>query len=385
MGAYTAVVYQTTTGRVLYDVDLVADPGWATALNGWDDSWQVVTPLQNRADATKVREWAERWFCSVAVLWDDVVCQAGPITQNPEFGFTEDLPTITVSGKGFWENLNQRTLHARTWNPATAPISDVTADLAVTDSLPNIAINIVYHATSMVSRDGSALPVDYAALVASDSNTRTYHGWEAASAGQRLQELTQVENGPDVYFRPYLTNVAGVRYVRHQMLVGTPYLVQSGLPLKFDLGSSMVDLGVAGDSSPMVTTSFVKGTGNEAGQLFGYATSTGLTSKGWPLLDQVDSSHASASEQSTLNSWARANVTQYGRKLEQWKPRVRLDSEPRFGSYVPGHFGSYVVNDHPWIPDGTYTARILGVSSSGGAGDGVPIAEHQIEAIPATS
>lgn len=386
MSEYTAVVYQTTTGRVLYDIDLAADPSWSVALNGWNDGWQVATPLTDRATATKVREWAERWYCSVAILWDDVVCQAGPITQNPEFGFIDEMPVVIVTGKGFWENLNQRVLHERNWNPALVPITDPTADLSITNSLGNIAITIVFHGTTMVYRPGSGLPLDMAALdPAGGTNVRNYRGYETASVGQRLQELTQVENGPDIYFRPSLTTVSGVRYIRHLMMAGFPYLVQGGAPPLFDLGSSMADLGIVADSSPLITTSFVKGTGNEAGQLYGYATSADLTTKGWPLLDQVDSSHSSASDPTTLSSWARANVAQYSRKVEQWKPRIRLDSEPMFGTYVPGHFGSYVVNDHPWIPDGTYTSRILGVSSAGTSEDEVPMVEHQIEAIQLAS
>lgn len=386
MSEYTAVVYKTVSGQVLYDIDLAASPSWSVALNGWDDHWQISTPLTDRATATKVREWAERWLCSVAILWDDIVCQAGPITQNPEFGFINDQPVLTVTGKGMWENLNQRVLHDRNWNPATAAITDSTADLSVTNSLGNIAITIVFHGITMVNRAGSALPLDVAALdLAGGTNVRNYRGFETASVGQRLQELTQVENGPDIYFQPYLTTVGGVRFIRHQMMVGTPYLLQGGDPPKFDLGSSMIDLGVVGDSSPMVTTSFVKGTGNETGQLFGYATSPDLINKGWPLLDYVDSSHSSASDPTTLSSWARANVAQFGRKLEQWKPRIVLDSEPRFGTYIPGHFGSYVVNDHPWVPDGTYTSRILGIASATLSEDEVPTIEHQIEAIPLTS
>lgn len=383
MPEYTALVYQTTTGRVLYDIDLVNDPTWAASLNGSDERWQLAAPLTDRAASTKVREWAERWYSSVAILWDGVVCQAGPITQNPELGVVNDLPVALVSGKGFWENLNQRVLHNNTWNPSTG-ITSTTADLTIVDSLPNIARTIVDEATSMTVRAGSALPVDLPAAIASDTNTRTYHGWETASAGQRLQELTQVENGPDVLFRPYVTTISGVRYVRHQMIVGNPYLLQAGDPPKFDLGASMVDVGVAGDSSPMITTAFVKGSGNEAGQLYGYATSADLTTKGWPLLDFVDSSHSSASDPSTLASWARADIAQFSRKFEQWKPVVLLDSDPKFGTYMPGHFGSYVINDHPWIPDGTYTSRILGYSSAG-SGDGVPVIEHQIEAVQVTS
>jgi hypothetical protein len=381
MPEYTAVVYQTTTGRVLYDIDLTEDPTWSAVLNGVG-TWQVTTPLEDAADRARCREWAERWFCSVAVLWDGQVCQAGPITENPDVSTSDGLPTLVVTGKGFWENLNQRLCHSRTWNPGSARITSSAADLTINDSLPNIARELMFQATNMTVRQGSALPLDLPTAVASDANTRTYRGYEMATFGQRLQELTQVDGGPDIYFQGYLTMVSGVRYVRHRALIGAPYLAQGGNPLLFDLGSSMAGLEVQGDNSPLITSAFVKGTGNEAGQLYGYATSAGLIGNGWPMLDYVDSSHGSAQVQSTLDSWALADVAQFGRKLEQWKPRIMLSSEPKIGTYIPGHFGTYVINDHPWVPDGSFTARILGYSSAGSQDDQPAMIEHQIESVP---
>jgi hypothetical protein len=168
------------------------------------------------------------------------------------------------------------------------------------------------------------------------------------------------------------------------MLIGIPYLVQSGTALLFDLGGSCTDIVVSADSSPLATSAFVKGAGNEAGQLYGYAASAALPNLGWPLLDFVDSAHSSASETTTLNSWAQADITQFGRKLEQWKPRILLDAVPKVGTYIPGHFASYAVTDHAWIPDGTYTSRILGMSSAGGD-DEPAMVEHQIEAVGVVS
>lgn len=385
MGEYTAVVYQTTSGRVLYDIDLVASPTWATTLNGATDSWSIITPLENSADRTLVREWAEKWFCSVAIMWNDQVVQAGPITQNPELTFVGDQPAMSITGRGFWEILNQRLLHNNAWNPASVPITDASANLQLINSLGNIAITILFHSLTWANRPGSALPVDLQALdPAGGSAIRNYFGYDLVSVGQRLQELTQVDSGPDIFFQPYKVTTSNQRYIRHLMRVGLPYLTQTGSPLLFDLNSAVQNIAITADSSPLIVTSFVKGAGNEAGQLIGYATSTKLPNLGWPALDNVDVGHSSATEQTTLDSWAAANIAQFGRKVEQWKPRVLLDSVPSIGSYTPGFFGRYAVNDHPWVPDGVYTSRILGIASAGGM-DGEPaMVEHQIEAVAAS-
>ncbi|MEV6648054.1 hypothetical protein [Amycolatopsis sp. NPDC051371] len=362
--AYTALAYDTVTGRVLFELDLASEPEWSSRINDVG-GWKITVPLHGQARAASVREWCVPWRFSVAIVRgrgvpSDTVCQAGPIVP---YAPDDDSPVHTVSGKGFWELLNRRVLHARTWNPAAARITDSSADLTINDSLPNIAINIAYHATAMVYRPGSALPLDFPDLFPVGTNTRTYRGYEMAFAGQRLQELTQVDGGPDVLFQPYLTVIGGLRYIRHRMLVGNPYLVQPGVPLLFDYRSNLVKLTIAGDGSGQANTAFVKGSGNEASQLYGYATDTSLTTAGWPLLDMVDSGHTSASEQTTLDSWASADVALYSSQPEQWQATVRADADPRLGSYLPGHFADYSVKNHHWLRNGKYSYRILGVSN----------------------
>lgn len=373
-----ALAYETVSGRVWGEVDLAAEPEWSTRIND-AGSWKITVPLHGQARAAKVREWCIPWRYSIAIVRGrgvptDTVCQAGPIIP---YAPDDNSPVHTVSGKGFWELLNRRMLHSRTWNPAAARITDPAADLVVNDSLPNVAINIAYHATSMTVRPGSALPLDFPALFPTGTNTRTYHGYEMAMSGQRLQELTQVDDGPDVLFQPYLTVIGGLRYIRHRMLIGNPYLVQPGVPLLFDYRSTLVTLSIAGDGASQANTVFVKGTGNEAGQLYGYATDTSLISAGWPMLDMVDSNHTSASEQATLDSWASADVALSNSQPEQWQATVLADAEPRLGSYLPGHFADYSVKDHHWLRNGKYSYRILGISSSPER-DKV---QHQLEAV----
>jgi hypothetical protein len=362
---HTALAYETVTGRVLYELDLASEPEWSSRINDVG-GWKITVPLEGGAKTARVREWCVPWRYSVAIVRGrgavgDTVCQAGPIVPySPD----ATKPVHTVSGKGFWELLNRRLLHANTWNPATARITDPAADLLVNDSLPNIAINIVFHATSMVYRPGSALPIDYASLGPTGTNTRLYHGYEMAFAGVRLQELTQVDGGPDVLFEPYLTVVGGVRFIRHRMKLGTPYLTQPGVPLLFDYRSSLDLLTIAGDGSAQADSAFVKGAGNEAGQLYGYATTPAPTSAGFPMLDMVDSNHISASDQTTLDGWARASVDLYSSQPEQWQATVLADKEPRFGTYLPGYFARYAVKDHHWLRDGIYTYRIVGMSNA---------------------
>lgn len=379
---YNAVAYNTVTGRVMFDLDLAAEPEWSSRIND-PGGWKITVPLEGGSKTAKVREWCVPWFTSVAIIHgtgipSDTVCQAGPVIP---YAPDPNSAVHTVSGKGLWEMFNKRILHNHSWNPATTRITDPSADVSWTDSLANIAWRICSESTSYTYRPGFALPLDFPTAVAADSNVRTYRGWEMAPAGQRLQELTQVDGGPDVLFQPYLTVVGGLRYIRHRMLVGNPYLVQPGVPLLFDYRSNLVQVGIAGDGSSQAFTAFVKGTGNEAGQLYGYASTTALTDLGWPGLDMVDGNHTSASAQSTLDGWAAADVALYGSQPEQWQATVLADAAPQLGAYNAGHYASYAVRDHHWLPNGTYTFRMIGMSRSSSTQRGQ--VDHQLQAVRA--
>jgi len=360
---YTAVAYLTKTGRVTHEIDLADAPSWDARLNE-PGSWQVKAQTGHKPGATAaVREWATPMVYSVAILLGDTVCQAGPVTS---YAPADDDTTVTVSGKGVWEALNRRILHNKNWNPASKRITDASANLVLTDSLWNIARTVVDHSTSWVNRAGAALPID---LPAADPTTgteqRSYFGYDLVSAGQKLQELTQDDNGPDVYFQPYMTVSGGTRVIRHRMLIGMPTLMQPGVPLLFDFNSNLQTLSVTGDASTLATSAWAKGTGSQEGLMYGYATAQALLDAGYPAVDFVDSDHTSATNQDALNGWATADIALYGTaQLEQWKATVLADSAPVWGEYMPGHYANYAVQDHQWLEDGLYQLRILGVSYS---------------------
>lgn len=361
---YSALVYHTTTGQVFRELQLAELPAWEAQLND-TGGWSIACPLGQDPDQDAwLREFAPfpYRFSVAIVLGGDTVVQAGPNTayQPDEEPSSSGVAMLRVGGKGVWQILNKRVLVNAAWNPAATRLTDISADITLTYSLPTIAREIVNHSINKSFVPGSNLPIDLPSQVAG-TETRTYHGYEMIAAGQRLQELTQVDQGPDVVFQPYLITSGGNRYVRHRMLIGAPYLTGPGVALQFDYNSSLVKLAVASNSDGFATSSFVRGTGNETGQLYGYAINSGLINQGWPLLDEVDSGHTSASVQSTLDSWAAANIALSGTLPEQWRATVLADTSPRAGEYGPGHFATYNVVGHHWLIDSMYTQRLLSV------------------------
>ncbi|WP_326565068.1 hypothetical protein VSH64_24820 [Amycolatopsis rhabdoformis] len=376
---YAAAVYDTVTGRVLYDLDLADEPEWAAQVND-SGSWKITVPLDGGPRTVRAREWCVPDKFSVAILRGAEVAQAGPITPyEPD----DENPILSVAGKGIWDILDRRVLHNAAWNPGAGQrLTDPAADINLTDSLPNIAREIVNHAINMQHIAGSGLPIDLPALdPAGGDNVRAYHGYDLAYFGQRLRELTQVDNGPDVLFQPYITVAGGQRFIRHELLIGDPYLTQPGVDLRFFYRRNLTRLPISGGTTSSASRVFVKGSGNEAGQLYGAATATARIADGYPLVDFVDGNHTDATEQSTLDSWAQADVDLYSNVPEQWQATVLADGDPPFGTYTPGHFVTYSVRGHHWLPDGEYRWRMVGMSkSSGTARDRI---DHQLQAIRA--
>lgn len=369
---YMVLAYDTRTGRVVRELPLAAEPTWDVRLNDVGGGG-VTCPLGTLDRWKNLYEIRRPYRYSLAVGLsgtpvDSPLVQAGPIVsyapdEEPPQGA---VPKVSYAFQGFWELLNRRLMTTRTWNPATAPITDASADLNIeNNSLANIAAVLIDFATTQQFRAGSDLPVDVVPAFPTDDNERHYHGWELISFGQRLQELTQVDGGPDVVFQPYLTTSGGYRQVRHRPLVGNPYLVQPGVPLRFDYRSNLVKIAINGAGDGTANTAWVKGTGNENAQQYGYATNQALIAKGWPLLDYVDSGHTSTLIQGSLDSWAAADVALLSNLPEQWKATVKTESNPRLGSYSPGHFVSYNILDHHWIPDGLYTWRLISMARTG--------------------
>lgn len=370
---YTVLAYDTTTGRVVREMPLAVEPTWDSRLNDVGGGG-FACPLKVSDDwDTYIHEASRPYRYSFAVMLsgtptDSPIPQAGPLV-----GYTPDeeppqggVAKVQFAFKGIWQILMRRLMTTRTWNPATASITDDSADLNIeNNSLANIAAVLIDFATTQQFRAGSTLPLDVVPAFPTDNNERHYHGYDMISFGQRLQELTQVDGGPDVFFQPYLTTFNGYRQIRHRPVVGNPYIVQPGVPLRFDYRSNLVKVAVNGVGDDTSTAAFVKGTGNESAQQYGYATDASLTSMGWPLLDYVDSGHTSTLQQSTLDAWARADVDLLSNLPEQWKATVLTEADPRLGSYIPGHFMSYNILDHHWIPDGLYTWRLLGLARSG--------------------
>lgn len=353
-----ALVYAVKTGQVCDELPLTSQPTWLQQVNA-DGSFTVTTPIGGNGGLSKrtLRSYMQAGRFGVAVCWgsgspSDWIAQAGPLwTYDPD----EATSTLQIGGSGFWGLLKARVQVPGTWTPSVGIGGSTSISNYGPSSMHDIARSMLL---DTLTRD--SLPLDVPAAVGSGTNVRTYPGYDLATVGQRLYELSQDQDGPDIVFAPYF---AASNVIRHQALIGNPLLVQAGDPLTFDYGSNLVSLKAPSDGSKLSTTTMEKGNGIEAATLFAYSTDTALTAAGWPLLESVDSNHTSVTDQTTLQGWANSVQSQFGRPIETWVGTVKMNDNPMAGTYTAGVRGTYNVTNHAWIEDGQYSQRILGLQN----------------------
>ncbi|HEX3778541.1 MAG TPA: hypothetical protein VHX38_02660 [Pseudonocardiaceae bacterium] len=358
---YYALVYLTVSGRIVDEIPLQAMPQWNQTIDA-DGTWSITTQIgpddgSSGKTKTELHAVTDKWRHSVAICWGDgsgtdYVCQAGPLTACQLV--SEQPPILKIGGTGFWPLLRKLAQIASTW-PGVSLAQAGGADTTYTSSLQGIAVAIL---TNALARQ--PYPLDLPGPIGGTA-TQTYFGYELISAGQRLQELTQGEGGPDILLKPYLT---GDGHVRHQALIGNPTLATSGRPLVFDYPGNAVSILPTDDGSNLSTTTYEKGGGIEYATLWARSSDPSLTDDGWPLLENVDTSHSGETVQATLQSWSDGTQALTGRPIATWAVAVAQDdADYPFGSYDAGATGIYNVQEHCWLLDGLYTQRILGLQN----------------------
>lgn len=366
---FSAFVFETVTGRiVLNDLPYVGQPSFSRQINQQGSlSLRLVVGDISTPPATTLRSIFTPWRFSVGLAWNDFIVQAGPIITSQ---FDDVNRILSVTAGGIWRLLSRRVIVNP--SPALNPTNGVTLldmgsaydELIGPVSLHTIAKTLVQR--SCTRSTGFSLPIDYPTGITGTQN-RAYPIYDMATVGQRLQELTQVDGGPDIDFEPYF-DPSNPGYVRYQMRIGNPVLQQTGLDLIWDYQSGLRSVSVDSNGSQMVTGAFVKGNGTERSSLVAYQRSNTLVDVGWPATEMVDS-RTSVTTASILQGHADSDIALYKNPVELWTAVVRADATPQLGTYSPGTYAIFNMQQHPWIPDGLYRQRILGFEQGGSVND----------------
>lgn len=381
-------VASTVTGQIVGDVPFSGTPSWDSGINV-TGRLEVQVPLGGGSAAeggiakTDLWPYLDYWRWSWGLAYDAYICQCGPLVTY-QFSDEAGPPTVRIGCTGLWGLFtNKRLLINPAWTAGT-PITDTSADTVLTDlTLHSIARRLV---SNDLTRNGS-LPIVLPAEI-TGTETRTYPGYDLANVGERMQQLTQVINGPEIEFRPEYTDSTR-RAVRWPMRIGNPRLGNLGLPHAFDYGRALTHLDIDADGSAQQFDTWVRGNGTERGLLTGRYTDTSLVAAGWPNLENVDNNHTSDIEPATMNGWAQADVQTYRTGMSLASATVRVDGSdgrgdqlsrsPSLDLIAAGDTATFTITGHRFVRDGTYAHRILGISSA----QGLPYANLKLQEVPA--
>lgn len=361
---FSVHIVDTRTGVVvLNELPVRGTPDFDRIIND-DGTVQIEIPVGDAGvlDGQELRELTAEWRFSLAVSYGPAkpgspILAYGPIMTS---SFDHKAMSLKVGAGSMWALLARRLL-LDPLGVVTSPLSmDAVMDanyLAMT--LGTIASKLV---SDTISRGtGYELPIDLPDPVVG-TNERNYPVYDLASVGQRVKDITQVEQGPDIDWDAHFATNSTVRVA---MRVGTPTLQQIGQDLIWDDGSSVTYVNVDRNGSAMTTDVFTRGNQTERAMQTAWAADRALVGSGWPVLESFDSSHQSVELFTTLQSHANEYVRFFKRPVETWDIEVATDVTPLCGTYKPGDRGQLNLQNHPYIPRGQYQQRILGWSPAG--------------------
>lgn len=352
-------IVETRTGNIaINELPYVDTPRFLRQLNN-DCNITVTVPVGDLGvpAADRLKALVSPWRFSLAVCMGTAILAYGPIMT---YQFQQDSMLLTIGAGSIWALLGRKWAVSPTITLASPLSMDAAQDLNYTSlTLASIARGLV--ADTVGRGSGHELPIDFPASVAG-TNLRNYPVYDLANIGQRLKDITQVENGPDIDWDPYFNTSSNIRI---GMRIGNPTLTQVGQALIWDSQSSIKHVDVDSNASGMATAVLTRGNATERASQVAWANDTSLVTVGWPVLETVDTSHQSVTDFSTLQGYANEWIRFYKNPVVGWKADIVATASPVVGTYKPGDLATFNMQGHPWIPNGTYSQRILGWSDAG--------------------
>lgn len=378
---FQAFLCNTVTGKVTAYVP-VSKVGWGQRLNG---AGPITASL--KLNAAELKNFDLRMSTmvlrqSLGIAYNGQILECGPIWEQEYDAEKEELH---LTASGLWSIFDTRkalsgnspgpALNAPQWQTGWAANGWGQPNATVI-SLTNLSLGSIARELVRISiqdnpftrPDGSNAGSLNIVLppVVSGTSSRTYNGFDLGNIGERLRQLTGVENGPDIRFRPRFKN-DDPTIVEWALETGTdaqPLLVQTGPDWIWDTAvteSGVVKLGVKRNATGMAARAWVPGNGQERNMKLAWSTDLSLVNVGFPWTE-TDIASKDVESQAVLDSVANRLLADSMAPWDQWSLQVRADHAPSLGQYLPGEWAQINVGPgHPMIEPGTYRARIMAV------------------------
>ena len=240
-------------------------------------------------------------------------------------------------------------------------------------SYKNLSLRAIVSDLGRIStaKPGGCLPIDWSYSGERGPRERTYYNYNVGnnSCKKLFEDISNVENGPDIQLRPYLYDS---QHVRLRLLAGSesePYLGQSSLR-RLTWPGTINDLTV--DHLGPVSRVYATGAGSEDEQMGYLASDTSLQSMSdpYPLVEEVVS-FSDDDNFSVLKSHANARLAVDKYPVMQITATINVTGKQIIGSLWPGEVVELAIDGFPTLPDGVYNQRVM--SMRGDESDNVTI------------
>jgi hypothetical protein len=332
------------TGRQLVDLQVMSG-NWQRFLNAPETLTATLDMRDPDTIAVHPRVAAAPGRSILAVAAGDTIIAAGPIWAH---GYDRDQRTLQLTAVGMWSYFDHR--HVLPVVAATLDVTQFTIPdaSAAGKTKPNPAVGTYLNgweygtiAKKWVQQaqawTGGNVPIVFEADRVG-TRQRNFEGADFKRVGTVLTQLTQIDKGPDIRFMPRLTaDRLGIEFLLQTGTDASPLL--TGGPHQWDLTapkSQMSGFAVRVDATMLTSTAWATGGRSADTVLVARSIDSTLVDGGYPLLESLDSSHTSVSEQGTLDAYAVEGTTLGRTPMESWDFDVETNTQPYLGAYWEG-------------------------------------------------
>lgn len=350
MEPITLHAFHGVTGQHLARLP-AASASWSDSINEPGELKAVVFENAKVDIPSVVREWGS----IVAALRGTTVLHAGYV-KNLDHSLSNGTYKIDAGGGAtiFEKRLVVNYLLYSNWTNGTVVVDEDNPagnwPLTVTGSYSDLISKLVTE-----TKKWGDLPITPATLTGGNK-TRTYNSYDLATILSRIEDIGDLENGPEFRFDPVLDSEFKLKFkqvtsVDGGEIVDAHHVWSAIVPNGVSIGDDKRD------GTYMCSQCFMTGGREEDTLLVAMAQSSRLTNAGWPLLQIADTSHSTVSVLNTLLAYARGYV-------------ARGDRRPlSVPVYVPISMGDVHVGDWATIrvgpgDDDVLEMKVTDVSSS---------------------
>jgi hypothetical protein len=365
---WRAYLIETVSGRVGRRLQL-AGGSWSVPLNGIPEATVKVSKSDLRAVTDEARApWRGGLLLTFeSAFWPETPIVAGPIVAPP----VQSRDHCELTARGIEAMLQRRFLLAREYGHDAVTYADDMRWLPLSKipltgmSLGTIAQEVIYYATDR--KTAGALPIVFGSPreVGAGLHDRTYEGFNLANneAWKRLTELTEVEDGPDLAFRPRWAaedrsriEWAFVHGSSAQPTIGQAWTmsVDTTAPV-----GPVGDVSVTATGENLTSRAYWTGAGEGGGTLVEVAEDRGRIGGGMPLLESVGSD-PDTENRALLRSKAAGAVRAGAAPLYQVTTDVDgSDRRTQLGRFAVGDASEVTLSGWLDIDDGERSLRLI--------------------------